>query len=96
MKKKENITKKHLSEVLFNQIGYTRKFSFHLVKEIFSIIEDTLASGSGIKIYGFGKFVLRDKKPRKGRNPVTDKPLIISGRRVVVFQSSRIFNCKFK
>ena len=96
MSKKENLTKVHLSEALFNKIGYTKKFSSEIVNEFFSIVEETLINGNSIKIYGFGKFVLRDKNPRKGRNPITGKPIIISGRRVLVFQPSPILNRKFK
>lgn len=96
MEKKGNITKTHLSEALFNKIGYTKKFNSEIVNEFFSLIEDTLTKGNSIKIYGFGKFVLKDKNSRKGRNPITNKRIVISGRRVLVFYPSPVLNSKFK
>ena len=92
MDKKENITKTHLSEALFNKIGYTKKFNSEIVNEFFSLMEDALTEGSSIKIYGFGKFVLKDKNSRKGRNPITNKRIVIPGRRVLVFYPSPVLN----
>lgn len=96
MEKKINITKTHLSEALFNKIGYTKKFNSEIVNEFFSLIENVLSEGNSIKIYGFGKFVLKDKSSRRGRNPITNKKIIIPGRRVLVFYPSPVLNSKFK
>ncbi|MGI9548558.1 MAG: integration host factor subunit alpha [Bdellovibrionales bacterium] len=89
MPKKSIVTKMDLSELVYNKIGYTKKFSEDLVEEVLTIIKNKWNSGQGVKIYGFGNFVLKDKKARKGRDPQTGKPLMISARRVLKFHSSK-------
>jgi integration host factor subunit alpha len=53
-------------------------------------MKETLGRGERIKISGFGNFVLRDKRPRQGRNPKTGDPMLITGRRVLSFKPSNI------
>ncbi len=89
MSKKAVVKKIDLSESVHNKIGYTKKFSEDLVEEMLSIIKNKLKKGKSVKIYGFGKFVLRDKKARKGRDPQTGEPILISARRVLKFHSSK-------
>ena len=96
MKSKKTITKSDLAEALYNKIGYTKQFSKSLVDDIFSTIQNKLKNGQGVRISRFGKFVLRDKKKRKGRNPQTGNPLIIKSRRVVTFRPSLNVKTKFK
>lgn len=59
-----------------------------LVDSVFDIIKATLTKGESVKIYGFGNFVVREKNPRRGRNPQTGKKMIISGRKVVTFKTN--------
>jgi integration host factor subunit alpha len=51
-------------------------------------MKSTLASGEDLMISGFGKFLVNDKAPRKGRNPATNEEMILDKRRVVTFKSS--------
>ena len=51
-------------------------------------MKSTLAAGEDIMISGFGKFCVRDKKERRGRNPQTGEELMLDARRVVVFKCS--------
>ena len=95
MKNKKVLTKADIVKAVYNQIGYTKKFSEELVDELFNNIKNHLIKGQGIKIHGFGKFILKDKKPRKGRNPKTGKSLTISARRVLLFHASTIFKKMF-
>ena len=53
-------------------------------------MKDILKSGDKIKISGFGNFILRDKRPRKGRNPQTGDDIQITARRVLTFRPSQI------
>ena len=53
-------------------------------------MKETLEGGEKIKISGFGNFVVRQKRPRKGRNPKTGEEMVISGRRVVTFKPSPV------
>lgn len=95
MKSRQKLTKLDISEAVYNKIGYSKKFSEELVDELFEYIKNHLIKGQGIKIHGFGKFVLKDKKPRKGRNPKTGKSLIISARRVLLFHTSTALKKRF-
>lgn len=89
------MTKAGLAKAVYNKIGFSKAFSKELVDELFRLIKSHLMSGQGIKIQGFGKFLLKDKKQRKGRNPKTGKALTISARRVLLFQASETFKKKF-
>ncbi len=52
------------------------------------IIKQSLESGEDVMISGFGKFQVKDKRQRRGRNPSTGEDIILSPRRVVTFKSS--------
>ena len=95
MKNKKTLTKSDIVQAVYNKIGYTKKFSEELVDELFNNIKNHLLKGQGIKIHGFGKFILKDKKPRRGRNPKTGKALTISARRVLLFHASSNFKKRF-
>ena len=96
MSKKAIVKKADLSKSVYNKIGYTKKFSEELVEEMLSIIKNKLKTGHGVKIYGFGRFVLKDKKARKGRDPQTGESLLINARRVLKFYSSKSLRKVFK
>ena len=86
--KNKTLTKANIVQAVYNKIGYSKKFSEELVDKLFSNIKEHLIKGHGVKIHGFGKFVLKDKKQRKGRNPQTGESLMISARRVLLFHAS--------
>jgi integration host factor subunit alpha len=67
-----------------------RKVAKSLVESIVKHIKDTLAAGDRVMISGFGDFKVVHKKPRVGRNPKTKVEHIISERKVVVFNPSKI------
>ena len=57
-------------------------------------MKDTLSQGEDLLISGFGKFSVREKKARRGRNPQTKKSLIIASRKVLVFKTSRVLRLR--
>jgi len=71
-----------------DQIGFTRKKSVETVEALLEIIKSTLESGEDILSRGFGKFCVRDKKKRRGRNPATGDDMMLRPRRVVTFKCS--------
>jgi integration host factor subunit alpha len=83
------LTKAELSELLFERLGLNKRESKDMVEAFFELIHDTLASGTEVKISGFGHFNIRDKGSRPGRNPRTGEPIPISARRVVTFHASQ-------
>ncbi|RMG56937.1 MAG: integration host factor subunit alpha [Deltaproteobacteria bacterium] len=84
------MTKADLVEVIYEKVGLSKKEAKEIVEMIFSIMKETLKEGEKIKISGFGNFVVREKKPRRGRNPQTGEDLEISARRVLTFKASQL------
>ncbi len=82
------LTKADLVKIICEKMGLASKESAKIVDQVFGILKETLEGGEKIKISGFGKFVVRQKRPRKGRNPKTGEELMISGRSVVTFKPS--------
>ncbi|MBF0495018.1 MAG: HU family DNA-binding protein [Deltaproteobacteria bacterium] len=65
-----------------------RKSCYAMLESLLSIIKDTLASGETMMISGFGKFSVKQKRARKGRNPVSGEEILFSKRKIVTFQYS--------
>ena len=70
--------------------GVSRKDSAKIVETLLERIKSTLESGDEILISGFGKFCVREKKQRRGRNPATGEDLILDARKVVTFKCSPV------
>lgn len=84
------ITKEKLTILLQDRLGISRQESRQLVERVFKIMKDTLTQGEDLLVSGFGKFSVRQKKARRGRNPQTKENLTISAREVVVFKASGV------
>ena len=82
------LTKADIIETIRMKNGYSLKHSSELTELLLEIIKHTLESGEDVLISGFGKFQVKNKKQRRGRNPATGEGLILSPRRVVTFKSS--------
>ena len=74
--------------------GLSRKESSDVMEALLEIMKKTLESGEDILISGFGKFSVKDKRRRKGRNPATGEDLYLDARRVVTFQCSGVLKDK--
>ncbi len=83
-----SLTKSHLINAIAEQNGFTKKQSTETVETILELIKSELASGVDLLISGFGKFCVRDKRERRGRNPATGGDMILAPRRVVTFRCS--------
>jgi integration host factor subunit alpha len=82
------LTKASLIETIQSKNGLTQKQSTDIVEATIGIIKNTLASGDDVLISGFGKFRVKEKAERKGRNPATGADQILPARRVVTFKCS--------
>ena len=82
------LTKAIIVESVNNQLGLSKKECAEMVETLLEIIKSTLPSGEDVLISGFGKFNVKDKKERKGRNPATGEDLMLEPRRVVTFNCS--------
>ena len=81
------LTKKDIYDKT-TELGFTRKRSVHIVESLLEIIKQTLESGEDLLVSGFGKFSVRKKARRRGRNPATGDELVLSARQVVQFKCS--------
>jgi integration host factor subunit alpha len=82
------LTKAHIIEAVTDQNGFPKKQSSETIEILLKIIKGALESGEDVLISGFGKFCVREKKERRGRNPATGEDLILAPRRVVTFKCS--------
>ena len=83
------LTKAHIIDAVSERNGFTRKKSIETVEILLELIKQSLASGDDVLISGFGKFCVKKKNKRRGRNPATGEDLMLAPRKVVTFQSSR-------
>jgi len=82
------LTKIDLVDMIYSELDIPKKECAGLVESFFDIIEDELVKGADVKISGFGKWTVKQKSPRIGRNPQTGEQMIIDARRVVTFKSA--------
>ena len=71
-----------------NDLGFTQQKSAEIVETLLEVIKTSLENGEDVLVSGFGKFCVKDKAPRRGRNPATGDDLMLEGRRVVTFKAS--------
>ena len=82
------LTKARITEIVAAENGWSQKQSSEYVDLLIEMMRTTLASGEDLLISGFGKFQVKAKKERRGRNPATDEDLILPPRKVVTFKCS--------
>jgi integration host factor subunit alpha len=88
------LVKENLIQSLYDQCGFSKHQSRALVDNVFELIKKTLESGDDVLISGFGKFMVKKKAQRRGRNPATGRDLTLDARRVVTFKCSGILREK--
>ena len=84
------LTRAHLSDAVYQEVGLSRHESAELVESVLSEIAASLSSGDSVKISSFGSFYVREKGRRMGRNPKTGEEVPILPRRVLVFRPSHV------
>ena len=82
------LTKSQITDAIAKQNGFSQKKSTETVETILELIKSSLASGEDVLISGFGKFCVKEKRERKGRNPATGEDMMLASRRVVTFRCS--------
>ncbi len=89
-----SLTKTDIVENLI-KIGFNRKKSVQMLENLLEIVKRNLGNGEDVLISGFGKFCVKDKRERRGRNPATGDDLILDKRKVVTFNCSSVLRDKF-
>ena len=82
------LVKSDLIQSLYDQCGLSKQKSEVVVERILGLIKESLQSGDDVLVSGFGKFCVRRKAPRRGRNPATGEDLPLDARTVVTFKCS--------
>jgi len=82
------LTKIQIVESINNEIGIPKNKSTEIVEILLEVIKSTLASGEDVLVSNFGRFCVKEKAERKGRNPATGDDLMLSPRKVVTFRCS--------
>ena len=85
------LTKADITEAVYQKINLGKAKSIQVVDALFELIKETLASGEDVFISGFGKWSVKAKQERLGRNPKTGEPLMLAPRKVVGFKCPPVF-----
>jgi len=85
-----SMTKIEIINSISDKIGIPKKDCARVVESVFDIIKGDLISGNDVKISGFGKWTVKAKKERNGRNPKTGEGIKIAARQVITFKSSQV------
>lgn len=88
------LTKERIIDSIYHQVGLSKSQSRIVGEKLLEIMKRTLENGESLLISGFGKFVIKKKAERRGRNPQTTKDLQLRARRVVVFKTSGVLRDK--
>ena len=81
-------TKSDLIHSVAEANGFAQNKSAEIVETLIDLIKTKLASGEDVLISGFGKFCVKKKRERRGRNPATGEDMILAARRVLTFKCS--------
>jgi integration host factor subunit alpha len=87
------LTKEHLVDSIFKIVD-SRKKSIQVIETLLNTIKQSFEDGEDVLLSGFGKFSVKDKRERRGRNPSTGDDLILDARRVVTFKPSSVLSEK--
>ncbi|UCD32258.1 MAG: integration host factor subunit alpha [Desulfobacterales bacterium] len=82
------LTKAQIIEEVMKRNGFTKKKSIETVEILLELVKRSLESVGDVMISGFGKFCVREKKERRGRNPATGEAMMLEPRKIVTFKCS--------
>ena len=82
------LTKARIVEAVAEEIGFAKNRASDIIEIAIEVIKNSLESGQDVLISGFGKFCVKEKNQRRGRNPATGQSMMLRPRRVVTFKCS--------
>jgi len=88
------LTKAMIVDGIHAQLGYPKNKSAEMLETLLELIKGNLEKGEDVLISGFGKFCVKEKNERRGRNPATGHDMILDQRRVVTFRCSHLLREK--
>jgi integration host factor subunit alpha len=84
------LTREAITNSVIHRAALSKAASARAVEATFELIKKTLEDGEEVLITGFGKFCIKDKGKRRGRNPLTGQDLVLAKRRIVTFKCSTV------
>ena len=84
------MTKLDIINNVYDKLGLSKRECADIVDRFFEIVKETLAKDENVKISGFGKFIVKQKRARRGRNPQTGVGMEIKERKVLLFRLSGV------
>jgi integration host factor subunit alpha len=88
------LTKSKIVDTMTDEMGISKKTGTEALETLLEIIKSALENGEDVLISGYGKFCVKEKKSRRGRNPATGEDMRLDKRKVVVFRCSHILREK--
>jgi integration host factor subunit alpha len=84
------LTKAEIAETIHQELGFPKNRSAEILELMLELIKNKLENGEDVLISGFGKFCVKKKQERRGRNPATGQDMMLSKRRVITFRCSHL------
>ena len=84
------VTKAHIAKKIADDCGFMKGEAMEVVEKLLEIVKKRLAAGEDVMISGFGKWNVKSKHARTGRNPKTGKPMVLDARRVITWKYSPV------
>jgi integration host factor subunit alpha len=88
------LTKAKIADVIHQDLGFPKNRSAEVLELLLELIKNKLENCEDVLVSGFGKFCVKSKKERRGRNPATGEDMLLSGRRVITFRCSHLLRKK--
>jgi integration host factor subunit alpha len=88
------LTKAQIAEAVHRELGFPKNRSAELLELMLELMKSRLEHGEDVLISGFGKFCVKDKKERRGRNPATGQDMVLTKRKVITFRCSHLLREK--
>jgi integration host factor subunit alpha len=89
-----SLTKDDITDSVRNRLNLPKAKSAELLESLLEIMKETLENGEDVLVSGFGKFCVKEKRERRGRNPETGTNMLLGARRVVTFSCSSVIRNK--
>lgn len=88
------LTKAQIADAIHQELGFPKNRSAEILELLLELMKHKLENSEDVLISGFGKFCVRDKKERRGRNPATGQDMTLVRRRVITFRCSHLLREK--
>ncbi len=84
------LTKADIAQKIADDCGFIKNEAAEIIEKLLEIMKNRLASGEDVMISGFGKWNVKSKHARRGRNPQTGEEIVLDARRVVTWKNSPV------